>query len=196
MDFFAEGVCSGERKDRSTECVHTYVAVAWPVRIRAGVELRGGVARERREEKKGENVLKGYKRAGRDRKLIKCGLLGVYTVRLCHRVLRESCVSYVSSRKLLTDVFTMRDVRCSSPSRGSSSICRLPNDVEMENFTGSFKFLYVIRASHSNDNEILQLTRLINLFTLLVIACNTHVWTRESIYVLWKSYCIFSLTNN
>lgn len=31
-----------------------------------------------KKEKKGENVLKGYKRAGRDRKLIKCGLL-----RLC-----------------------------------------------------------------------------------------------------------------
>lgn len=39
--------------------------------ICAGVELRGARVKE---EKKGENVLKGYKRAGRDRKLIKCGL--------------------------------------------------------------------------------------------------------------------------
>lgn len=37
----------------------------------AGVELRDARVKE---EKKGENVLKGYKRAGRDRKLIKCGL--------------------------------------------------------------------------------------------------------------------------
>lgn len=45
----------------------------------AGLHMRGSWitswCRARvKEEKKGENVLKGYKRADRDRKLIKCGL--------------------------------------------------------------------------------------------------------------------------
>lgn len=61
----------------------------------AGVELRDARVKE---EKKGENVLKGYKRAGRDRKLIKCGL-----PRLRYELsyIYTRAVSYASSRKLL-----------------------------------------------------------------------------------------------